>query len=50
MARATGTYRTATVGGEKVDAFIPNPLPPNNPPIPLLVTGDLAASARTTPF
>ncbi len=40
MARVTGTYRTTAVGGEKVDAFIPNPLPPNDPP--LLVTGDLA--------
>ncbi len=40
MARVTGTSRTTAVGGEKVDAFIPNPLPPNDPP--LLVTGDLA--------
>lgn len=40
MARITGTYRTTAVGGEKVNAFIPNPLPPKDPP--LTVTGDLA--------
>jgi Fic family protein len=40
MPRVTGTYRTTAVGGEKVDAFIPNPLPPKEPP--LVITGDLA--------
>ena len=40
MARVTGTYRTTAVGGEKVNAFIPNPLPPKDPP--LAITGDLA--------
>ncbi len=40
MPRVTGTYRTTAVGAEKVNAFIPNPLPPKDPP--LLITGDLA--------
>ncbi len=40
MPRVTGTYRTTTVGGEKVNAFIPNHLPPKDPP--LSITGDLA--------
>ena len=40
MARVTGTYRTTAAGGEKVNAFIPNPLPPKDPP--LAITGDLA--------
>lgn len=31
MTRTTGTYRTTTVGEEKVHAFIPKPLPPANP-------------------
>src|ERR1017187_2196492 len=40
MARATGTYRLATYGGEQVRAFVPHPLPPRNPP--LLIRGKLA--------
>lgn len=40
MARVTGIYRTRAVGGEKINAFIPNPLPPKHPP--LAITGDLA--------
>ena len=40
MARVTGTYRTTVVGGEKINAFIPNPLPPKDPP--LVIAGDLA--------
>jgi len=40
MARVTGTYRTTTVAGEEVRAFIPNPLPPEDPP--LVIEGDLA--------
>jgi Fic family protein len=40
MPRVIGTYRTSAVGGEKVNAFIPNPLPPKDPP--LVITGDLA--------
>jgi Fic family protein len=39
MQRTTGTYRTTTVGGEKVRAFIPHALPPQRPP--LQITGDL---------
>ncbi|MCD4749823.1 MAG: Fic family protein [Thermoanaerobaculales bacterium] len=41
MARSTGTYETTSVAGEKVRAFIPNPLPPSRPKLKL--TGDLAA-------
>jgi Fic family protein len=33
MARKTGIYQTAKIGGEKVRAFTPNPLPPRNPPL-----------------
>jgi len=33
MTRITGTYRSTVVGKEKVDAFIPFPLPPNKPPL-----------------
>jgi len=40
MARVTGTYRTTTVAGEAVRAFIPHPLPPEAPP--LAIEGDLA--------
>ena len=40
MARVTGTYRTTVVGGEKVRAFIPHPLPPRDPP--LVIEGGLA--------
>ena len=40
MARITGTYRTTTVGGEAVRAFIPYPLPPKRPP--LRIEGQLA--------
>ena len=39
MGRITGTYRTTDVGGEKVRAFVPHPLPPCDPP--LLLGGDL---------
>ena len=31
MARVTGTYREITVGGERVPAFVPLPLPPRCP-------------------
>jgi Fic family protein len=41
MARVTGKYRTTVVGGEEVKAFIPNALPPHDPP--LLIEGELAA-------
>ncbi len=40
MARTTGTYRTNNVGGEKIQAFIPRPLPPQKPP--LVIDGALA--------
>lgn len=40
MPRATGTYRTTTVAGEEVRAFIPKALPPEEPP--LVMEGDLA--------
>jgi len=40
MARVTGSYREVSVGGERVRAFIPAPLPPRKPP--LLVDGELA--------
>jgi Fic family protein len=38
--RTTGTYERTTVGGEEVAAFVPAPLPPNEPP--LAVEGALA--------
>ena len=40
MPRVTGRYRTTVVGDEKIDAFIPYPLPPRNPS--LLIEGELA--------
>lgn len=39
MIRITGNYRTTEFAGEKVRAFIPNPLPPSDPP--LLLAGEL---------
>ncbi|MBN1919219.1 MAG: Fic family protein [Verrucomicrobia bacterium] len=40
MPRTTGTYRTTTVGGETVRAFVPDPLPPLKPA--LAIEGHLA--------
>jgi Fic family protein len=40
MARTTGTYRETVAGGETVRAFMPDPLPPADPP--LVVSGELA--------
>jgi len=40
MKRSTGTYRTTVVGGEKVRAFVPHPLPPKRPV--LRIEGELA--------
>jgi Fic family protein len=40
MARVTGKYRVVVADGEKVQAFIPRPLPPANPP--LQIEGELA--------
>ncbi len=54
MPRVTGTYRTATVGGEKVRAYLPRPLPPANPPLELseslsgLLSEGTAALGRLT--
>lgn len=39
MRRVTGTYQTTTFENEKVNAFIPHPLPPKDPP--LQIEGDL---------
>jgi Fic family protein len=33
MARTTGSYHEVTVGGERVRAFVPLPLPPTGPPL-----------------
>jgi len=33
MPRTTGTYRTTTTTGEAVQAFVPHPLPPADPPL-----------------
>ena len=33
MQRTTGSYHAADIGGEKVRAFIPYPLPPRDPPL-----------------
>ena len=41
MARSTGTYRSTSVTGEDIRAFIPNPLPPSRPKLNL--GGNLAA-------
>lgn len=35
MARKTGTVEHSTVAGESVEAFIPHPLPPKDPPLDL---------------
>lgn len=35
MPRTTGTYQQTTIGGETVRAFVPHPLPPNEPPLVL---------------
>ncbi len=40
MTRETGTYRTNSVHGETVRAFVPHPLPPSDPP--LVIEGGLA--------
>ena len=33
MRRTTGTYERSTVAGEAVQAFVPHPLPPRDPPL-----------------
>lgn len=45
MARITGRYDHTTVAGETVDAFIPHPLPPADPPLTL--DADMLALLRT---
>ena len=40
MSRVTGYYRTTVAAGEKIRAFVPNPLPPAKPP--LVLEGQLA--------
>ena len=35
MKRVTGTFERSTVAGESVEAFIPHPLPPKDPPLDL---------------
>ena len=35
MGRTVGEYRTSTIAGEAVDAFVPHPLPPAQPPLDL---------------
>ena len=42
--RTTGRYEWTTVGGEKIGAFIPLPLPPAQPPI--VIDGALAQRLR----
>jgi len=52
MARTTGRYRITSTMGEQVHAFVPDPLPPANPPLALhgpateLHAGALAALSR----
>ena len=41
MARTTGTFERSTVAGESVEAFLPHPLPPTDPP--LVLEGELGA-------
>ena len=45
MPRTTGTYELVSVAGETVQAFIPNPLPPQRPALRLV--GNLADSLGT---
>jgi hypothetical protein len=40
MTRKTGRCKTVSAGGETVAAFVPDPLPPRDPPLAL--DGDLA--------
>ncbi len=52
MKRQTGTYQTTIAGGEHVQAFLPHPLPPADPPLVLddqlvdLLSNALAALGR----
>jgi Fic family protein len=44
--RETGRYEATSAGGELVQAFVPNPLPPMSPPV--LVQGRLVEQVRAT--
>src|SRR5882762_10718664 len=47
MSREVGQYERTAVAGETVSAFIPDPLPPTNPPLSLdAATRDLLRSAE----
>ena len=46
MARIVGQTRTSTVAGETVEAFIPAPLPPANPPLALDSSRDVLFRAE----
>jgi len=45
MAKAVGQIRTSTVAGTAVEAFIPDPLPPSNPPLALAPSTELLSRA-----
>ena len=45
MTRTTGRYESTVAGGERVQAFVPFPLPPEEPP--LVLDGRLAARLHT---
>lgn len=44
--RITGSYLTTSIVGESVQAFVPNPLPPANPDLPLQAFADLNRAAE----
>jgi len=44
MARITGRYETTSTAGETVNAFVPAPLPPDNPP--LAIHGEMSELLR----
>lgn len=46
MARQAGRTRTSSVAGEMVAAFVPNPLPPADPPLALDAAGDVLRRAE----
>lgn len=46
MSRITGTYLISTTLGESVGAFVPDPLPPTEPPLPTSVFADLNRQAE----
>ena len=42
MQRQTGRFERTVAGGEHVDAFVPFPLPPANPPFAVVRSGSAA--------